>query len=507
MSTRRQALAWAAGSLLTASGQRAWAQPAPAAADPLAGLDAWLEAQRIGWHVPALAVALVMDGQVVYQKGLGWRDAARTLPVNTETIFRCGSVSKSFGAATVAMLVDEGRLSWDAPVTTWIPELRFAGGDAYAAVSLRDMLSHRTGLPRHDLLWYNNLHLSRQGLVARMPHLAMTAPLRERYQYTNLMVVLAGHALERVTGQTWETFARARLLAPLGMTRVNLSAPEMAADANRVVGHASVGPHRQVVPVPLRHDPLLGPAGAVNASIGELAKWVQLQLGGGQLAGRRLLSPAAMAAMWEPLVPTGPASAQAEATRSHVGLGWRIDRYRDTLRVAHGGDLNGFTSRVVLLPQKNAGLAVLVNRGSHPLPNAMTPDLLDRLLGLTPEDHAAKTLAKREAAEATVLRPDAAASAAPPRPLRDLVGRYHHPGYGELTVGRDGDALTVRYNDMPARLRHRQDDLFETHTDRLEHGDFSRVKMAFQVEGKSGIDAVAAEMQEGLPPILFRRSA
>ncbi|MDP2005180.1 MAG: serine hydrolase [Rubrivivax sp.] len=516
MSTRRHALAWTAGSLLAAAGARAWAQPAGAKVDPLADLDGWLEAQRIAWRVPGLAVALVQDGQVIYLKGFGFRDAAQSLPVNTETIFRGGSVTKAFGAATVAMLVDEGRMSWDAPVTTYIPELRFAGGDAYSAVSLRDMLSHHTGLPRHELLWYNNQSLTRQALVARLPHLEMTAPLRTRYQYNNLMVVLAGLAVERVTGQRWETFTRSRLLAPLGMTRVNLSALEMAADANHAVGHTRNGA-RKPVPVPLRHDPLLGPAGAVNASIGEFARWVQLQLGRGQFEGRRLLSPAAMAAMWEPLVATGPVPARADAPRSHVGLGWRIDRYRDTLRVAHGGDLNGFTARVALLPQRNAGLAVLVNHGSHPLPNALMPDLLDRLLGLTPEDNAPRALARREAAEAAALRSEAEAAATklaspaaptrPPLPPGAYVGNYSHPGYGELTVSQAGEALAVRYNDMPALLKHRQDDGFETHTERPEHEDFSGLKLGFLSDDKGGILGIAAHMQDGVQAILFRRTA
>jgi CubicO group peptidase (beta-lactamase class C family) len=514
MSTRRHALAWAAGSLLATSGAGVWAQPAQAPFDPLADLDGWLEAQRIGWGVPALAVALVQDGQVSYLKAFGFRDAAQTLPVNTETVFRGGSVSKAFGAATVAMLVDEGRLSWDAPVTTWIPELRFAGGDAYAAISLRDMLSHRTGLPRHELLWYNNQSLTRQGLVARMAHLEMSAPLRTRYQYNNLMVVLAGLAVERVTGQTWEAFTRARLLAPLGMTRAKLSAPEMAADTNHAVGHTR-NRARRLVPVPLRHDPLLGPAGAVNASIGDFARWVQLQLGRGQFEGRRLISPAAMAAMWEPLVATGPAPARADAPRSHVGLGWRIDRYRDTLRVAHGGDLNGYTARVVLLPEKNAGLALLVNHGSHPLPNAVAPDLLDHLLGLTPEDNASQALARRNAAEAAALRPEAVAVAVatnaaitrPPRPHGAYVGRYSHPGYGELTIDTAGEALSVRYNDMPALLLHREAGLFETRTERPEHEEFSGLKLAFVGDDKADLTGIAAEMQNGVQPILFRRTA
>ena len=287
MINRRRVLLSAAGGLLAPWAQRSSAQPgAPAAGDGLAGLDDWLEAQRTGWRVPGLAVALTKDGEVVYLKGFGFRDAAQKLPVNTDTLFRGGSTTKAFGAATVALLVDEGRLAWDAPVTSYIPEFRLAGGDAYRSISLRDMLAHRTGLPRHDLLWYNNQTLTRQGLVERLPHLETSAPLRARYQYNNLMVALAGHAVERVTGMSWEAFARTRLLAPLRFTRANLTAIAHGQDSNHAVGFTG-GAMRQPLPVPLRDDPLLGPAGALNASIAEYARWVQLQLGQGRFDWER----------------------------------------------------------------------------------------------------------------------------------------------------------------------------------------------------------------------------
>ncbi|MEI6028629.1 MAG: serine hydrolase [Betaproteobacteria bacterium] len=512
MTTRRDALAWAITGMLAAAPRLAWAQapnsePRPLA-DGLAGLDAWLEAQRTGWRVPGLAVALVKDGRVVYQQGFGFRDAAQTLPVTTDTLFRGASTTKAFGAATVAMLVDEGKLAWDAPVSTHIPNLRLAGGEETRTVSLRDMLSHRTGLPPHDLLWYNNQSLSREGLAERTPFLEMSAPLRARYQYNNLMVALTGLAVERASGQTWEAFTSDRLFAPLGMQRANLSALDMARDSNHAVGHTTLGAARKPVAVPLRHDPLLGPAGGLNASIGEYAKWVQLQLGMGQFGGRRLISQASMAAMWEPLVLTSGTPRQPEVHRRYVGLGWRIDRYRDTMRVAHGGDLNGFTSRVVLLPQKNVGLAVLVNHGDHPLPNAVTPDLLDRLLGLAPEDNAVKALARRAAAYAAAPRPAPPAAAAggrPSRELADYAGTYRHPGYGEMTVASSAEGLTVRYNDMPATLQHWQYDVFEIRTGRLEHGDFNGLKLSFRSDDAGAISGFASTLQEGVQPMFFRR--
>lgn len=519
MTTRRHALGWAAGGLLGVT--PAWAQtdallppvnaptPAPApGADVLAGLDAWLEAQRLAWRVPGLAVAIIKDGQVAYLKGFGFRDAAQTLPVNTDTLFRGASTTKAFCAALVAMLVDEGKLAWDAPVTTYLPELRFAGGDEYRSVSLRDMLSHRTGLPRHELLWYHNQTLTAQGLLARVPFLELSAPLRAKYQYNNLMYALAGLAIERVTGQTWQAFAKTRLFDPLGMSRITLSAPEMAQDDNHAVGHTTRA--RKLLPIPLRHDPLLGPAGAVNASITEYAKWVQLQLGQGQFGGRRLVSTTSMAAMWEPLILTSDTPRAPDFQRGHYGLGWRIDRYRDTLRVAHGGDLNGFTPRVVLLPQKNAGLVIMVNHGNHPYANAVTPDLLDRLLGLPPGDNSARAIARRNTAEAAPPRPDTNAEKAIPgtRPQHSLAayaGTYRHAGYGDMLVSHAAEGLTVRYNDMPAMLKHWHFDVFEARTDRPEHGEFNGSKLVFQGDEAGKLAGFSAVLDDNVRPVLFSR--
>lgn len=548
---RRGALAWGAAALLAPWPARAQGAAAVQAVQPVpwqAGLDAWLDGQRRAWGVPGLAVALLHGGQPVYTKGFGTRDAAQRLPVTPQTLFRGGSTTKALGAASIALLVDEGRLAWDAPVTTWLPELRLAGGDGYASLSLRDMLAHRSGLPRHDLLWYNNQTLTRQGLVARMPHLAMTAPLRQRYQYTNLMVILAGHALERASGQSWEVFTRERLLQPLGLPRAVLSATEMQRDADHAVGFTTVSSatatsgaagqahtasQQRLEPVPLRDDPLLGPAGALNAGITDFAAWAQFQLAQGQWRGRRLLSTAAFAAMWEPLKLASTTPAAPDFSRSHVGLGWRIDRWRDAVRVAHGGDLNGFTSRVVLLPEKNAAVVVLVNHGSHPLPNALVPDLLDHLLGLPHADAAGRALARTRAAEdaraqralaaATAdLRAAQRAASAPavqePAWPADAAGLYRHPGYGDLRVVQADRGLAVAYNGMQATLQHRLlpaargapdayagAGAFDTRTARPEHGDFDGQAMDFLPAAAGRPARMVAPLQVGVPPIEFVR--
>jgi CubicO group peptidase (beta-lactamase class C family) len=515
---RRSVLALTVSGLIgglsrTAAAQAPSVQPQPQVqAHGLDGLDTWLEAQRLAWRVPGMAVALIQEGRVAYVKGFGHRDAQLSKPVTTDTLFRAGSTTKALAAATVALLVDEGKLSWDEPVTTWLPELRLAGGYEYRSLSLRDMLSHRTGLPRHELLWYNNQTLTRQGLVTRLGHLPMSAPLRARYQYTNLMFVLAAVVVERVTGQTWEAFTQARLLAPLGMSRANLSALDMARDADHAVGHESPSLAQRHA-VPLRHDPLLGPAGALNVSIAAYVRWAQLQLGVGQWEGRRLISTASMAAMWEPTIPVSTTPGIPSFDRAFYGLGWRIDRYRDTVRVAHGGDLNGFTSRVVLLPQKQLALVVLVNHGSHPLPNAVTPDLLDRMLGLAPENHASKALVRRDAEQLQAQQPSAraastaAAGGQPSRALAAWAGTYAHPGYGELVVTLAADGLLIRFNDMPGTLQHLQFDAFVVRASERQHEEFGGLKLQFLNDLSGKVSGLQAAMDPNVAPIFFARLA
>ncbi|WP_313589802.1 serine hydrolase domain-containing protein, partial [Aquidulcibacter sp.] len=187
-------------SLLGASLGAGLVSPALAAkrkTDPLAGFDAELDLARQNWRVPGLAIAVIKDGAPIYTKGFGWRDGAKTQAVTPDTLFGVASLTKAFTSATVALLVDEGKLAWDEPVTTYLPELKMAGGVEYASLSLFDMLSHRTGLGTHDLVWYNNEKLSKTELLARLPYLDTSAPLRSEYKYNNLMYILAGLVVER----------------------------------------------------------------------------------------------------------------------------------------------------------------------------------------------------------------------------------------------------------------------------------------------------------------------
>jgi CubicO group peptidase (beta-lactamase class C family) len=478
----------------------------PPAPNPWGPYDTYLEKARADWQVPGLAVAIVRDGALVYAKGFGLANVDTGSPVTADTLFNAGSTTKAFTAAGLAMLVDQKKLDWDAPVSTYLPSFRLGHGNDYASTNLRDMMSHRTGLARHDLLWYNNKDLSLSELLARVPYLETFAPLRAKYQYNNITVMLAGHALERAAGISWEEFTTSAILRPLGMTRSNLTCADMDRAGNAAVGHRlrdNINPYT----IPRRPEDRIGPAGALNSTVNDYAKWMLLQLGKGSANGVRLFSTAQSNAMWEPLINTGGPPSSPELSRGFYGLGWRTDTYRSMTRVAHGGNLNGFASRVSLFPEKNIGIVAFTNLGASPLPGHVTLDVLDMMLGLEPANWSARNLARRDAASAatTDSAPKPIAATVPSRPLTAFAGRFFHKGYGDMMIEASPTGLRGSYNAMPMALAHWHYDVFNALPDRGEDSDLRGTKFVFQANADGKISGLTANMDENVPPILFER--
>jgi CubicO group peptidase (beta-lactamase class C family) len=512
MITRRDAASWFGAGLAGAAvgfggtGQTA-SRRAPTIPNVWAPFDAYLEKARADWRVPGLGFAIVRDGALVYAKGFGVANVDTGAAVTGDTLFNAGSTTKAFTAAGIAMMVDQNKLDWDKPVRDYLPSFRLGHGDDYASTSLRDMMSHRTGLARHDLLWYNNKDLSLPALLARAPYLETFAPLRAQYQYNNLTVMLAGHALEQAAGMSWEDFTTTAILRPLGMGRSNLTCADMDRAGNAAVGHRL---RDKTLPytIPRRPEDRIGPAGALNSSVHDYAKWIAVQLGKGSTNGVSLFSAAQSAAMWEPSIMSGGVPSSPELTRGFYGLGWRIDSYRGITRVAHGGNLNGFASRVSLFPEENIGIVAFTNLGASPLPGHATLDVLDMLLGLEPAKWSARNLARRDAAEASVPTtpgPKPIVSTTPSRSLNAFTGRYHHKGYGDLFVELGSGGLRASYNAMPMTLAHWHYDVFNALPDRGEDSDLRDIKFVFQENEIGQISSFTAKMDEDVPPILFER--
>ena len=462
--------------------------------------------QLAAWEVPGCAVAAVRDHDVILATGHGRRDLGAELPVTPDTLFAIGSTTKAFTAATVGALVDDGLLEWERPLRDYLPELRLHDPVVTDRLSVIDLLSHRSGLPRHDLAWLGHPGLSRAELVRRLRFLPLSRDLRQEFQYCNFGYLVAGHVVEVLSGTPWEDYLRTRLLAPLGMGRSNLSADAMSADPD----HATAYERRQgvVVPVPQRPVTAMAPAGAVNSCAVDMARWLLAQLGGGQVDGQAVMSPGTVARQHTPhmLMPenrTFPAS-----TRHAYGLGWMIGRYRDHRLAEHGGGIDGFLTECMLLPDDGIGVAVMTNTSSSAMAPVVAYRVLDELLGLEPLDWYSSFKARFDAATAGIREARGARrvvrEAPLPRPLGAYAGEYEHPGYGTLAITAEGDTLRPRLGTMDLSLAHRHYETFDLEWHEL--GDQSHAfPLMFLSDPDGDITALTVPFEPSVEPLRFER--
>ena len=462
--------------------------------------------QLAAWEVPGCAVAAVRGGEVVLARGWGLRDLAAGLPVTPGTLFAIGSITKAFTVATAGALVDDGLLEWDRPLRDYLPEVRLHDPVVTDRLTVADLLSHRSGLPRHDLAWLGHPDRSRADLVHRLRFLPLSRDLRLEFQYCNLGYLVAGHIVEVLAGTPWEDLLRSRLLAPLGMGRSNLAVADMQADPD----HASAYERRQgaVVNVPPRPLTAMAPAGAINSSAADIARWLLAQLGGGQVDGTTVMSPATVARQHTPhiLLPedrTFPAS-----TRHAYGLGWMIGRYREHRLAEHSGGIDGFQTECMLLPDDGIGVAVLTNTSSSAMAPVVAYRMLDELLGLEPIDWFSDVRARFDAAAAGIREARGARRVVPgaalPRPLDAYAGDYQHPGYGTLTVTCDDGALRPSLGTMDLSLAHRHYETFDLEWHEL--GDESHLfPLMFLSDPDGDITALTVPFEAAAGPLRFDR--
>ena len=460
---------------------------APAAAAPPDGFDARVDAVRRAAGVPGMAIAIVENGHTVLAKGYGVRRLGSPEPVDTDTLFLIGSTTKAFTSAALATLVDAGKLSWDDHVVDRLPGFQMYDPWVTREMTVRDLLVHRSGLGlgAGDLLYIPRGKLSRAEVVGRLRYLKPAASFRDRYAYDNILYIVAGQLIEAVSGQRWEEYVRQHVLAPAGMTRSTTDEPHRLADPDRAQPHARYGgPVRGTGEQRVldEHDQLgtaSAPAGLMAVSANDMAKWLTLQLAHGALpGGGRLFSEASSTEMWTPVTPepiaTPPAAiAGTKPAFQAYALGWDVRDYHGTKILWHAGGLFGFTSVVVLIPEKNVGFAIEVNSEDIQPRFGLMYELLDHYLGLPKQDWPTRFATYRSdriaEAEAVVRRTAAApAKVGPSLPTADYAGVYADPWYGRMAVTRDGAGLAIDFKttpDMRGRLEHYQYDTFIAHFD------------------------------------------
>jgi len=489
---------------------------------PLDGLGTFVEGVMAEWKVPGMAVAVVRDGEVIHGKGYGLRDREANLPVTPRTLFAIGSISKSFTATGIGTLVDAGKLGWDTPVRDRWPEFRLKDKAASDGATAVDLLSHRTGLPRHDRLWYAS-GLTRPEILDRLRFLEPSREFRDAYQYNNLMYVAAGALDERISGRPWADLTRERIFAPLGMTASNFDVSQSRKTADFAQPYAKTGD--RVHRVPFYPVGAIGAAGGINSNAEEMIRYARMHLDLGRWEGAQILGSGTALRLQRPeiLIPAdalGPlhAPTPGELGRVSYGMGFFVTTYRGRPLVWHSGSIDGFSALMTLLPEEKAGIVVLANlSGNRPAPVCVTRRVLDQILGLDPIDwvarakgfdrEAEKADAERKAKARAEAEADATLPAPPSHPWADYAGTYEHPAYGSAEVAARDAELTLNWRDRPAPLRHRRLDLFEVAEKTDDDEPVPRLRVAFGYDPDGRIDRLTMKLEPMVADVVFARKA
>jgi CubicO group peptidase (beta-lactamase class C family) len=446
-----------------------------AAQGPPPKFDGYVRRVMQTFTVPGLSVAIVKDGRVVLAKGYGVRRLGDPAPVDEHTRFGIASNTKLFTATALALLVEEGKLEWDAPVIRYLPW--FAMYDPYVTreLSVRDLLVHRSGLGlgAGDLLWWPTSTYRREEIARRLRYIPPATSFRSAYAYDNVLYLVAGEVIEAVSGRSWEDFVRTRILAKVGMTESDVLHSAAGEGGNVAGTHAEVeGTVRPIAPFLSDNT---NPAGGIMAGAADMAKWMIVQLDSGRVAGGdRLFEPGTTTELWREVTPVPIGSPPEGAAHLRPGmagyaLGLHVRDYRGRRLLQHTGGLPGYVSKVAMIPELRLGVAVLTNQEAGAAFESIVYHVLDHYLGARPPDYPTVyrrfVQQSRDRARAEEQKAGAArdSTSGPSLPLERYAGTYRDPWYGDVTIALEGGGLVIRFTRTPSLvgdLVHWQHDSF-----------------------------------------------
>lgn len=485
----------------------------------LKGFDSYIENAMQSWHCPGVAIAVIKGNELLHQKAYGFRDVEANLAMTTDTRFALASVTKSFTAMSIALLVDEGKLEWDKPVREYMPE--FILNDPYVTehITVRDMLSHRTGLPRHDSsAWRLDLPLGE--FIKRMKHLKFSTSFREKFQYNNLMYYASAYLIEKLSGQAWEEFMQERIFVPLGMTASNFQPDPPVEGQLNANGYRTERDDKGTITGILRmpfgkHTKLApGAAGALFSTLDDLTNWLKVHINEGQANDFQLVSANNLRQMHLPqtVIPTnGINESLFGTTISNYGMGWFIHPYKGHTLIENRGNVEGHSLMVGFVPEEAVAVVALTNIASFPLRDVLLYEGVDRALNLPSQDWNSKfhkafdpifmafEKAKQTATEERLNNAPAT------HPLENYVGTFEGKGYPDFAVKLEAgklQACTVGSLDW-SELRHYHYNVFEWHITDWD----SWKKVRFLVNDNGELDSISIPIEPAVDNIIFKRKA
>ena len=468
----------------------------------LSNLDPWIEEKMVEWKVPGLALAIIHKGEIYYLRGYGYADIAREIPVDEHTHFAIGSCTKAFTSAAICKLASEGKLELDEKLIHYLPDFKLSDEYATQHLTVRDLLSHRTGLPRHDLVWYGS-EKSAEEIYHSLQHLSPSTSFRSDWQYQNLMYMVAGKLIQKVSDQPWQAYLQDNILSPIGMHDVTYSIDQFKESSQLALPYQYSEDKYQKMEF-LNAD-AIGPAAGINSNVSHMAKWVQLQLNTGKWEEEVIIEPNYLSQSHTPHMVM-PGRASKEELYSSYGMGWIITPYRGHLRLHHGGNLDGYSADVAILPKDSIGVVVLTNKNSSGLARVVRNTVIDRMLGkeeINWNGRVKGLWAVREKETQRAFKDTRNARITgthPSHPLDEYIGTFEHPAYGKVLISRDEDQLVFSYRDYGHKLEHFHYNVFIA-----DIGMLGQLQLQFHYNRKGEIDKLGIPFQQGVEDIMFKR--
>jgi CubicO group peptidase (beta-lactamase class C family) len=501
---RRSAYLWiVAIGLLTLTAQPGLKAQDKEIAKKLQGFDAYMTKTLKDWNAPGVGVGIVAGDKLVFAKGYGYRDYENKLPFTPTTLCQIASNTKLFTAVAAGLLVDQAKLTWDEPVRDSVPSIRFYDDELNNTVTLRDMLAHRTGITRHDTIWYKS-DFTRLELFERIKYLEPSEPIRQTFLYNNLMYAAAGYLIELQSGKTWEDYVREKIFTPLGMTSTVYSIADMLKQPDYGVPFTERRDNFDLYKIPYYEDIAgVAPCGAIISNIQDMSHWLTALMNDGKFAGQQVVPADVLKATLEPAIALPNTMAETrgywESLNSAYGMGRETTSYRGHLLTFHGGDLPGFHSQVSFMPREQIGVIVFVI-GNHcaRLYDTVSYNVYERLLGLgqTPWNERMLELRLKGKKAGTEARARAGGEripdTKPSHSLSDYLGDYEHPAYGILKIAEKAGQLQFDFHKIQLPLAHFHYDRFDTPDDEL----YGKWSVNFQTNPQGDIDKVVMSLDE-----------
>src|ERR1041385_2351274 len=456
-----------------------------------AAFDRYVAQAANDWKVPALAIAVVKDDSLVFAKGYGVLEIGKNQPADQHTRFAIGSTTKAMTSAALAMLVDDGKLRWDDHVTDYIPELQLYDPYVTRELTIRDLLTHRSGLPGTDLFWAR-WHYTLPEIIHGLRYIKPESSFRSTWSYQNVMYALGGTIIERVSGLSWEAFLRSRIFGPLGMAETEALVAEIGGKPNVSVPHFRTGDSIRVVP--MRSTDAIAPAGSVWSSVSDMSKWMRFVLDSGRVGDRRLIKAATFRELITPQIQAPmaeyPALALSRPDFFSYGFGWFIQDYAGQQVWMHTGSIDGQCAIIGLMPNQRLGVYVLENLDHAELRHALMYRAFDLYNGGPSRDWSAEVMAlfagmrqRAAAAGPAAQRVERPASVA----IEKYAGTFVDSAYGTVAVTNANGTLRARVvTDPEADLDHWDVDVFRTHAANPR----DQIPLTFTPDGVGGIAAV-----------------